>query len=357
MDPTMGFAGTTAAAVATPSNFTYHPRSQQQALFPHEDELASRDWRTISGGGNSLEAGGLMGSSLGETAQVSGSNNEENEVDSIQTIDFSPDDDESDDEEETSEDEDYRQQGNNVLRNSNQGDALGENPFAPALGLASYEQQGLRNLGETAAEALAAVVPPARAPRSRARRQAAISCLERISTAIATDGMGVYRNDDEDEMPPLDDNEDCKPSAKAPTMCNSIRKRCQPPKSPPAKKRKCEGGVSKSVEDDAPATCCICLEVPTKEDLASISGCSHPFCFGCIEKWADRENTCPLCKSRFNKIEKVHGPNSSEKTKKVTNRNQRSDINAIMGSMDGFFGEFDRSVEAYFGLLRPSLIL
>jgi hypothetical protein len=28
-----------------------------------------------------------------------------------------------------------------------------------------------------------------------------------------------------------------------------------------------------------------------------------------------------------------------------------------MGSMDGFFGEFDRSVEAYFGLLRPSLIL
>ena len=54
--------------------------------------------------------------------------------------------------------------------------------------------------------------------------------------------------------------------------------------------------------------CCICLEELTHIELSKIDSCHHPFCFGCIEKWADMENTCPLCKTRFYTIEKVHPP-------------------------------------------------
>ena len=70
-------------------------------------------------------------------------------------------------------------------------------------------------------------------------------------------------------------------------------------------------------------------DVPSKE-LATINGCEHEFCFGCIETWSERENTCPLCKERFTKIarvEKLKGKGSSKKNaKKVRSRDQRSDF-------------------------------
>jgi len=78
------------------------------------------------------------------------------------------------------------------------------------------------------------------------------------------------------------------------------------------------------------ASCCICMSQPDYEEKSTIDGCDHQFCFGCISKWADRENTCPLCKHRFSKITRVHPvkrkkgapPNS----KKVKQRDQRADI-------------------------------
>lgn len=78
--------------------------------------------------------------------------------------------------------------------------------------------------------------------------------------------------------------------------------------------------------------CAICMCEPTWEEAAEIDGCSHRFCFGCITKWSDRENSCPLCKSRFAKVTRVNkqrrtknGP-SVTNTKKVKQRDQRSDI-------------------------------
>jgi len=44
---------------------------------------------------------------------------------------------------------------------------------------------------------------------------------------------------------------------------------------------------------------CICMDVCVKCELASINSSKHKFCFSWIGKWADRENTCPLCKERF----------------------------------------------------------
>ena len=53
-------------------------------------------------------------------------------------------------------------------------------------------------------------------------------------------------------------------------------------------------------------TCAICLDAPPSiTDVASISGCTHTFCFDCIDKWADTENRCPCCKARFRTIDRM----------------------------------------------------
>jgi len=87
-------------------------------------------------------------------------------------------------------------------------------------------------------------------------------------------------------------------------------------------------------------SCVICLDEIPHMQLAAVNGCAHSFCFSCIEKWADRENTCPLCKLRFTKIDRVNKPPPTRKkrkagenalprcknTKKVKNRDQRADL-------------------------------
>ena len=50
--------------------------------------------------------------------------------------------------------------------------------------------------------------------------------------------------------------------------------------------------------------CVICLDIPTVR--GKINSCDHIFCFDCIKKWGkEYENTCPLCKKRFQHIRKV----------------------------------------------------
>ncbi|KAL3781863.1 hypothetical protein HJC23_005403 [Cyclotella cryptica] len=52
--------------------------------------------------------------------------------------------------------------------------------------------------------------------------------------------------------------------------------------------------------------CAICLDCPaTLSELATISGCTHRFCFECIDTWAKTENKCPCCKARFRTIDRV----------------------------------------------------
>eukprot|EP00984_Skeletonema_dohrnii_P019679 scaffold9468_cov130-Skeletonema_dohrnii-CCMP3373.AAC.5 len=50
--------------------------------------------------------------------------------------------------------------------------------------------------------------------------------------------------------------------------------------------------------------CAVCLDFPDDpKHIASVSGCTHRFCFSCIDSWAKRgNNECPLCKSTFHLI-------------------------------------------------------
>jgi len=101
--------------------------------------------------------------------------------------------------------------------------------------------------------------------------------------------------------------------------------------------------------------CCICLDVPNISEASSLNGCAHVFCFGCIEKWAERENSCPLCKNRFTKIERVTKPPAKKRkkgdpprakqTKKIQHRDQRTDFitaNPLQSLFASFEGEHAR---------------
>lgn len=97
--------------------------------------------------------------------------------------------------------------------------------------------------------------------------------------------------------------------------------------------------------DQVTASCCICMEEPKPLDLAKINGCAHLFCFECIEKWSERENSCPLCKTRFAKIDRVNKmkrQKGCKNTKKVKNRDQRSEI-APGTALEGLLASFASS--------------
>lgn len=90
--------------------------------------------------------------------------------------------------------------------------------------------------------------------------------------------------------------------------------------------------------------CCICMCDVEPIDLALINSCDHRFCFGCIEKWAERENKCPLCKTRFTKIDRVNKKRKkgTKNSKKVKQRDQRSDL--VPGAaLEGLIANLNRN--------------
>ena len=60
------------------------------------------------------------------------------------------------------------------------------------------------------------------------------------------------------------------------------------------------------LDDDDDDTCAICLDnLTSMTKVGTISGCTHKFCFDCIDMWAATENSCPCCKARFRTIYRV----------------------------------------------------
>ena len=54
-------------------------------------------------------------------------------------------------------------------------------------------------------------------------------------------------------------------------------------------------------EEEEKDECCICLG-EIGEVMGCLTCCEHKFCFACISQWAEKSNTCPLCKQRFREI-------------------------------------------------------
>lgn len=85
-----------------------------------------------------------------------------------------------------------------------------------------------------------------------------------------------------------------------------------------------KGGEEEEEKDE----CCICLG-EIGEVMGCLTCCEHKFCFGCISQWAEKSNTCPLCKQRFREIirKTVGGQQGRKKQKTERVRVRRKDYN------------------------------
>ena len=68
--------------------------------------------------------------------------------------------------------------------------------------------------------------------------------------------------------------------------------------------------------------CGICFDDlgPTKRK-ATTEVCEHPYCVGCLETWALKNDTCPTCRRTFTEV-KTHGKRKRE----ITVRKLRTDM-------------------------------
>jgi hypothetical protein len=66
--------------------------------------------------------------------------------------------------------------------------------------------------------------------------------------------------------------------------------------------------------------CPVCYTNPRPEDVAEVCGCNHKFCFGCIDKWGQIKNSCPLCNGTFIKVKRGTNQNGDIKTYSGTKR-------------------------------------
>jgi Ring finger domain len=174
--------------------------------------------------------------------------------------------------------------------------------------------------------ALAARKPPPPSASQRKRDpESASSSRKRAATAAAAAAAGQSR------AAPSQ-------SSSAPRTAKRARTDLKPP---PNAKNDADYDDDEPVKAGAAAevSCCICMSEPERHEESTINGCEHRFCFGCIAKWSERENTCPLCKVRFTKICRAYpqrasrgggggksGGQRSVNSKTVKQRDQRSDI-------------------------------
>jgi hypothetical protein len=140
---------------------------------------------------------------------------------------------------------------------------------------------------------------------------------ELISNLNAKAKLLADEYDDEDDASSLDFEysdsssddsviEDVIYKSVGPIPLSSSKQQCHQLKQPASSKnntniKKDEEGSSSTMKD---LICAICLDFPDDpKHIATVSGCTHRFCFDCIEKWAHKgSNECPLCKSSFHLI-------------------------------------------------------
>jgi hypothetical protein len=205
----------------------------------------------------------------------------------------------------------------------------------------------------------AAVVPaPSEGPSTRSRKRKHSETDQNPPPSSIIEGPTL--------SPPNGGPSAARPSRRRPAAASTKRGRNGSLKKPPPASSTAGAATAASAkvsgdddEDDVgekkPAAaifnCCICMCDVDPPDLAHINGCDHKFCFGCIEKWAERENSCPLCKQRFTKIDRVNKKRKkgTKNTKKVKQRDQRTDLTASV-TVQGMVGTLHRATVFRFSL-------
>eukprot|EP00830_Metopus_es_P006232 TRINITY_DN15923_c0_g1_i1.p1 TRINITY_DN15923_c0_g1~~TRINITY_DN15923_c0_g1_i1.p1 ORF type:complete len:260 (-),score=29.81 TRINITY_DN15923_c0_g1_i1:26-775(-) len=102
---------------------------------------------------------------------------------------------------------------------------------------------------------------------------------------------------------------------------------------PPNEKQK----FATAQKEQGVITCDICYEIVKSQGI--IESCHHTFCFSCIKRWSETENSCPECKKRFNTIKRKEINNSlpvpKEKNKKSYTEENKDEIIEIPYTTQG----------------------
>lgn len=95
------------------------------------------------------------------------------------------------------------------------------------------------------------------------------------------------------------------------------------------------------------SNCSICMEALKKPKIrVKLDSCEHTFCRACILKWAKRENSCPLCRVRFNEIK--YEEKGKEKTTAVKQTSQGATLRRERRRSDGHYQQIlDRFLERW----------
>eukprot|EP00916_Digyalum_oweni_P015398 GHVL01025202.1.p1 GENE.GHVL01025202.1~~GHVL01025202.1.p1 ORF type:complete len:184 (-),score=29.62 GHVL01025202.1:64-615(-) len=70
-----------------------------------------------------------------------------------------------------------------------------------------------------------------------------------------------------------------------------------------------------------PFQCIICTDDDVEEK--GVLECGHEYCYECIARWANAENTCPQCKAKFYTIRRraMHRPIKCSRTERKRHQN------------------------------------
>ena len=96
-----------------------------------------------------------------------------------------------------------------------------------------------------------------------------------------------------------------------------VKRKPETPKKSPTKP---EDSVIESPREHCP----ICMDTIT---TAGVIGCGHEFCFDCIHRWSNTENSCPLCKKRFRAINRKEPSDSNTPSAKKAKRKGGTKVN------------------------------
>ncbi|CAD8093743.1 unnamed protein product [Paramecium primaurelia] len=92
------------------------------------------------------------------------------------------------------------------------------------------------------------------------------------------------------------------------------------------KKRIKKGQAKKKQTNEQPLeNCSICYGEII--DKGIIQTCKHTYCFQCIEIWAKEKQTCPQCRVKFNKIQRVWKQGKAKKQKMYNYRSNEMNFN------------------------------
>ena len=120
---------------------------------------------------------------------------------------------------------------------------------------------------------------------------------------------------------------------------------------------------TKKVVSKADDPCAICFSTVRKK--TALNGCTHTFCLKCIQTWAKKNNTCPCCRAKFNRLTQGKNHISVPDVVKRISYDMMTVIDSLIEQLQGWNNDSEleeitissTSTPSLFKPIRPSVDL